>query len=280
MTFSVENFFYFAFGIAITVLVARRFASRKEIYFHVFSYPVFSRRSLSDVAGFEIKFNGEKVEEVWRHVVFVWNGGNQPIWQSDLSSTNPLRLQFGEGTDLSVEEIIGKSDNFSGKLVLKGDGVLLDFPHMDAGEGISFVVLEAMRNEDRIWSRPKLEGHVVGLTSPPKELEPLSPSEAVGEIKFAGGCAVFLIALSAAVGLWIVGAGALWPPNKLWLIPLALIAVIGLASDFFGIGKYYRAKALKVPETFSRHGRSMMRFSYMRQRQLLLPPEIVELDGS
>lgn len=276
MTFSLENFVYFAFGIAVSVLLARRFATKKEIYYHIFSYPVFSRHSLSDVDGFEIKFNGAKVEEVWRHVVFIWNGGNQPIWEADLSSDNPLRIKFSDGADINVEEIIGKSNNFTGKLILKSQDVHLEFPHMDAGQGISFLVLEALRNEDQLRTGPLLEGHVVGLTSPPKMMEPLSKSEAVSEIKFMGGCAVIVCLIAVAVAFFVFDLSVLWPPSKGWFLPVGALLAFGLISDFFGVGKYLRARSLKIPETFDSRGRLLMRLPYARHRRILIEDALID----
>lgn len=270
MTFSIENFIYFACGVLVSIFLARKFSSRKEIYYNIFSYPVFSRRALSDVDGFEIKFKDAKVEEVWRHIIFVWNGGNQPIWESDLSVANPLRVSFTNDADLSVEEIIGKSDNFTGKLVLKGHEVSLEFPHMDSGQGISFSVLEALRSEDKLGAKPTLEGHIVGLTSAPKEMEPLSRAEVVSEMKFMSGCAVTICLAMLTLGLWFYGLSEIWPPNKLWLWPLGALGFFALVSEFFGVGKYLRAKSLRIPETFDRRGRDFMGLSHARYRQTLL----------
>lgn len=252
MKFSWESVATLIIGSIVSWYLARRFASTKKINYWIESYPVFSRESLSGVEGFDVKFNGRQVRSVHRHALFFWNGGNQPIWLSDILDNDPLRFTFSERANLFVDEIVAKSVPLTVDLEVKRNELFYQFPSLDAGHGAWVVVFEALE-EDASYQRPSFNGHVVGLTKPAQQVAPSPRSDAFSKIKFGLGCLTLL--MLGTVGLTLTAGGweALWPPSGGWLVPIVLIAVIAVSSDVFGLGSLLRARQSRTPDEFANY---------------------------
>ena len=115
--------------------------------------------------GVTVQYGGENISSLTRSLVVLWNAGERTIAGSDIVSSDPLRVELGDGAAV-LSATVAKSSRAAVAAslhVVSQDRVDISFEFLDAADGIVVDILHT--GETRL---PVITGTVRGLPAGPK----------------------------------------------------------------------------------------------------------------
>ena len=156
------NIFFGIVGVFGTVLATFSILDRrsKRPWWHITTTPLIID-SISQIAGLDIRYNGQKIANLSQTNVKFWNSGKDPIRKSDIAPGDPLRLEIAEAVDVyNVSRPDTNNPPSRPELVfeMEGGNVAFTFDYLERNQGIVFTVYHGSSKDGDF----KVTGTVIG----------------------------------------------------------------------------------------------------------------------
>lgn len=115
---------------------------RKEISMHYVS-DVLVKAGKQQVKNLEILYNGKPIADLTSTKFYIWNSGNQVLYNSDIVSSRPLSICADNATCILDTQILKVSDSTNAFCVFSqnANSARFDFDYVEPGAGILVQVL-------------------------------------------------------------------------------------------------------------------------------------------
>jgi len=167
--------------VTVAALIVAWVSLRRRRLAYCVSGATLASSALSEYAGLAVTYEGEAVDRVTVSDIIVWNQGNDTLPGSQISTTDPLRVELPEGNRILIAEVDRQtSPACAAYLERISDQVrLLRFDYLDPGDGVRLKVVHTGEKPDAT----RLVGTAQGLRGGPRKTvhptRPLGPGEAL-----------------------------------------------------------------------------------------------------
>jgi hypothetical protein len=205
-------------GIAVGIALYYKGKKAKKPRYDIKSNNVISGFKAKNVP-LEILYSGQKVENVTVSKVVFWNAGDDTLDQSDIASTDPVRIQVTEGCKvLDAKRIYTKNKSNKIEIERQGEsGVLVKFEFIDKGEGAVIQLIHTGTSSNDVCVCGTIKG--VGA---PKTRQRSVPGMAA---TISAACAVFI----TMIGVAMYRPEQLGPMQPDIIFPVAFTLAFGTA---------------------------------------------------
>lgn len=131
----------------------------KNLKTHSENFLIIDRSKADSPEQIEILFLGNKIESLYKTLIYFWNDGNQIIKADDLKTIDRLKISTNENAKiLSVEIVKCTRDVINFYLAKDGEDYQVNFDYLDPTDGVLIEVLHTGNSENLFFS-----GTVMGI---------------------------------------------------------------------------------------------------------------------
>lgn len=131
----------------------------KSLKNHSETFLIIDRSKADSPEQIEIFFLGDKVESLYKTLIYFWNDGNQTIKADDLETIDRLKISTKESAKiLSINIVKNTRDVINFYLAKDEDGYQINFDYLDPTDGVVIEILHTGQPDNLNFS-----GTVIGI---------------------------------------------------------------------------------------------------------------------